>query len=239
MHARPIVVMLVLGAIMTQLVGCQNDEQALQGLLDRQQEAWVNRDRDAVLSVAEAISERDITGPSGYWYYRLKVQSYQLVGQHEEAYAVLRRHAERFGDRIDVVLAMGYTAEWSHQDGTPHFRRALEMLTERGCENCDSEIVLEYCLTILLEEPISPALRSELRATIERDLQELERQAPELYDVDNLTVDDYLNQALPPDREDLIATGALTWAVSPAAQMLQIPQRPARPPGEIDRWWER
>lgn len=147
MHARPIVIVLVLGAVMTQLAGCQNHEQALQGLLDRQQAAWADQDRDAVLSVAEAISERDITGPSGYWYYRLKVQSYQLVGQHEDAYAVLRRH-------------------------------------------------------------------------------------------DELTVDDYLNEALPPNREGLIAIGALTWAVSPAAQMLQIPERPARPPGQIDRWWE-
>ena len=75
MHARPIIVMLVLSAIMTQLASAQNDEQALQSLLDRHQEAWANRDRETMLAVAEAISKQDIAGPSGYWYYRLKVQS--------------------------------------------------------------------------------------------------------------------------------------------------------------------
>ena len=94
-------------------------------------------------------------------------------------------------------------------------------------------------MRVLLEEPIPPELFVELRATIERELQELERQAPEVYGFDELTVDDYLNEALPPSREGQIAMGALTWAVSPAAEMLQIPQRSERPPGQIDRWWER
>lgn len=119
-------------------------------------------------------------------------------------------------------------------DFQTRYRRSLRLLVLPAQSS-----VLEYCLRILLEEPIPPELLVELRATIERELQELERQAPEVYDFDELTVDDYLNEALPPSREGQIAMGALTWAVGPAAEILQIPQRSERPPGQIDRWWER
>lgn len=231
MNNRVFLFVAISSLVVTTLAGCNGSDQRFQEFSDRFGEAWSQLDRAAMLSLAQSITDEDIARRDGYRYYRLKVQAYQLYGENDRAYAVIVNHIEQFGDRNDVLLAAGYTAEWNGENGNPYFQEVLTRLSQNVEPRSEWDLMLEYVLRILLDEEIPVDLLAQLHSELEDDIEQL-RQTDSA--ISEITVDEFLSEVVPPFRRVLISQAALSWAVSPDAVMREI----SEDSNELREWWK-
>lgn len=231
MNKRVLLVVAISSLVVNTLAGCNGSDQRFQEFSDLFGEAWSRQDRAAMLSLAQSITDEDIARRDGYRYYRLKVQAYQLYGENGRAYAVLVNNIEQFGDRNDVLLATGYTAEWNGENGNQYFREALTRLSRNAEPRSEWDVMLEYVLRILLDEELPVDLPAQLRSELEDDIAQL-RQTDSA--ISEITVDEFLSEVVPPSRRELISQATLSWAVRPDAVMREI----SEDSNGLREWWK-